>query len=175
MFFFWVFFFFFFWFFGLAFKGLSRSNAFLNCRFAQCLRDFYPVMINHSKHWDGWKLCHPLWSGRRGTMTEEIGRTRWQTTDSLSNRQQFQENACIGLRIRKLLPSKLFMPCGHPGYKFSSMKKAAPDQRTTAFYTEGQREILFPLKLTRNQVGQVQHFFFHVMQTKNIKLYSIKI
>lgn len=93
-------------------------------------------------------------------MTEENGRMRWQTTDFLGNRQQFQENACIGLRIRKLLPSKLFMPCGHPGYKFSSMKKPAPDQRTTAFYTEGQREILFPLKLTRNQVGQVQHFFF---------------
>lgn len=35
--------------------GLSRSNAFLNCPFAQCLRNFYPVIINHSKHWDGWK------------------------------------------------------------------------------------------------------------------------
>lgn len=46
--------------FGLAFKGLSRSNAFLNCPFAQCLRDFYPVIINHSKHWGGCKLCHLL-------------------------------------------------------------------------------------------------------------------
>lgn len=44
--------------FGFAFKGLS-SNAFLNCPFAQCLRDFYPVIINPIVSTAGWVEAMP--------------------------------------------------------------------------------------------------------------------
>lgn len=93
-------------------------------------------------------------------MTGETGRPRWQTTDSLSNRQQLQENACTGAEDQEIASLKAVHALWTPRVQvFQDEESSARPENYCILHCSPKRDTV-PPKLTRNQAEEVQHFFF---------------